>query len=490
MVDLKKYPEKLVKDRHQLEGNFIFTLWKEPDLYGEYGKDLVVGKDIVTSDGMFYFALGLEMYKANYSTFDEVSIYSQLKGNEILIKGFESRGGYKTVRDITGILDTLNVDAYFDALIKNNTLMNLHDQGFNVMQDFDKFERMTTSDVYDYFEFKLNNTFLKRGGGVRIEDFDITDEFLEECDSGEGKGLSYGKVAPIMNYHTLGIHKSNVQVFAGFSGTGKSSFAVASYIMPILQQGEKITIIANEMNIKAWQLLYLATLLSSEFGYYGITRKKIKTGNFTEEEWEWLHKAQKFHRDNYFDQLKFVKIYDYSIEEVKRIIRRQKKLGFDYVLYDTFKAENAASTTVTGELIEASKTLLQVAEKDDVAIIITMQLVINMENTRYLTAQTLSNAKGVKEVVSELILMRKLWEDEYTGEINDVKPFRLKRDGNGKLTNVKEYMELDTSKKYRIMFINKTRNDEDDLCILFRFDGAWNKWTEIGYCTPKFQNRM
>ena len=33
-----------------------------------------------------------------------------------------------------------------------------------------------------------------------------------------------------------------------------------------------------------------------------------------------------------------------------------------------------------------------------------------------------------------------------------------------------------------IIFVDKTRNGEDSQTILYEFDGAWNKWREIGYC--------
>src|SRR5690606_30607468 len=183
-----------------------------------------------------------------------------------------------------------------------------------------------------------------------------------------------------------------------------------------------------------------------------------------------------------------VKIFDYSIEEVKKIIRKLSKQGFKYVVYDTFKPENSSSATVTGDLIEASKQLLQVAEKEDVCIIITMQLAIYMENTRYLTAATLANAKGVKEVVSELVLMRPVWDDEFPDEKYDIKPFRFKKDPlTGKYTNIKEPITLDPDKKYRILFLDKTRNDEGEIALVYKFDGAWNKWVELGYCKPKHQ---
>lgn len=487
MTTLDSYNNLLVQNRELVEANFIFCLWRDPELYGDYEKEVRADRDLLTDDGRYYYSLGYEMYKLGYKSFDDASIYSYIEGKEVIKNGFVRRGGYKTVEEIKKILNEENVETYYDELVKSNMLLKLNDKGFNVTNELDKFKKMTSSQIYDYFEYQLDNVFLNRGSGVKVEDLEIDDNFINDCDSGIEKGLSYASACPILNYHTLGLHKANVQIFAGFSGTGKSSFCINSYVLPILDQGEKVVIVANEMNKKAWQHLFMASILSQKLNYFGLPRKKQKIGGFNTEQREMLNKAKEYYNEHYKGRIKFAKIYDYSTEDVKRIFRKMKKQGFDYGVYDTFKSMDAASTTVTGELIEASKQLLQVAEKEDMCIIITMQLAIYMENTRYLTGATLSNSKGVKEVVSELVLTRPLWDDELTGQQYDVKPYRFKRDSSGKLTKIKEEIELSPDKKYRLMFLDKTRNDEGDTVLLYQFDGSWNKWTELGYCTPKHQ---
>lgn len=489
MKEVSNYDVRLVENREVLEASFVFCLWKNPELFHDYS-DFDPSTELMLDDSRFYFSLGKEMSLLNYKSLDNASIYGHLKDSEEVKNKFNSLGGYQTVDKMCKIISTENVESYYDTLTKGNMLLDLSDKGFNVTNELEKFKKMTSSQLYDYYEYQLDDIFLNRGSNVEIEDLEITDEFIERCNSGEERGLSYAATAPIMNYHTMGLHKANVQIFAGFSGTGKSSYVVNAYVMPILDQGENITIVANEMNIDAWRHLFLATVLSQKLGYYGITRKKQKTGGYSDEQLTKIKEAQKYINENYKGRLKFVKIYDYSIEDVRRIIRKMSKRGFGYFIYDTFKSENAASDKVTGELIEASKTLLQVAEKEEVCIIITMQLAIYMENARYLTASTLSNAKGVKEVVSELILMRKLWDDEFNGEKFDVKPWRyMKNPITGKINGSKEYLTLDREKRYRLMFLDKTRNDEDDICVISRFDGQWNQWKEIGYCNPMHQNR-
>lgn len=469
------------------EANFIFCLWKNPDLYGDYEKEVRADRDLLTDDGKFYYSLGYEMYKLEYKSFDDASIYSYVEGKDTLKNGFARRGGYKTVDDIKKILNEDNIDRYYDELVKNNMLLQLNDKGFNVINEIDKFNKMTSVQLYNYFEYQLDNVFLGRGAGVKIEDLDFEDNFIAAVDAGEEMGLSYASACPLLNFHTLGLHKSNVQIFGGFSGTGKTSFCISSYIMPILDQGESVVIVANEMNKRAWQHILMATILSQKLGYFGLGRKKQKMGNLTTEQKEKMEEARAYYNKHYKGRLKFAKIYDYSVDDVKKIMRKMAKQGFGYALYDTFKSEDAASAQVTGELIEASKQLLQVAEKENIGIIITMQLAIYMENTRYLTAATLSNAKGVKEVVSELVLTRPVWDDEMPGEKFDIKPYKFKRDSNGKFTKIKEEITLNPEKKYRIVFLDKTRNDEGETTLLYQFDGSWNKWTELGYCSPKHQ---
>ena len=487
MQNLDNYPKEITTNRDLVEANFIFCLWKNPELYADYEKDIMADRDLLTEDGRFYYSLGYEMHQLNFKSFDDASIYSYIEGKEVLKNGFARRGGYKTVDDIKKILHEDNIDTYYDELVKNNMLLKLHDKGFNVVKEIDKFRKMTSNQLYNYFEYQLDNVFLGRGAGVKIEDLELDDEFIASCNAGEEMGLSYAAACPLLNFHTLGLHRSNVQIFGGFSGTGKTSFCISSYVMPILDQGESIVIVANEMNKKAWQHIFMATILSQKIDYYGLPRKKQKMGNFNEEQLMMMQKARDYYNEHYKGRIKFAKIYDYSIDDVKKIIRKMAKQGFKYALYDTFKSEDAASANVTGELIEASKQLLQVAEKEDIGIIITMQLAIYMENTRYLTAATLSNAKGVKEVVSELVLTRPLWDDEHPGEKFDVKPYKFKKDSQGKYTKIKEEIVLKPDKKYRLVFLDKTRNDEGETVLLYQFDGAWNKWIELGYCTPKHQ---
>ena len=71
--------------------------------------------------------------------------------------GFERRGGYKSIQDITSLINIDNIDTYYDDLIKNNMLLRLYDMDFPVLKYMSKFNEMTSEQVYDFFDYKLND---------------------------------------------------------------------------------------------------------------------------------------------------------------------------------------------------------------------------------------------------------------------------------------------------------------------------------------------
>ena len=94
-------------------------------------------------------------------------------------------------------------------------------------------------------------------------------------------------------------------------------------------------------------------------------------------------------------KLKFIKVFDYNIETVGSFIKKLAlQDGFEYFLYDTFKAEDMTGSSVHGQMVEDSKYLFQIASKHNVAILITQQLALHTEGqVSYLNASVLSSSK-------------------------------------------------------------------------------------------------
>lgn len=481
--ELSEYPKELTDGRNAVEASFIFCLWKQPDLYSDYGA-LNDNNDetIKTEDGTFYYSLGKQLYKQGFKAFDNVSVYTFLEDKPTVKKHFEKLGGYKTVEELRSLVDVENTDAYFDQIAKMNTLMMLHDKGFNVLDNVKKLMKMTNQEVYDYYDYLLNSISLNTGHDSVIEDLVIDQAYIDKCDTGEEMGLNYGKVCHILNYLTMGLPLGEMTMIGGHSGTGKSSFIFECIVLPLVEQGIKVAIISNEQKIHSFQQLLLVHILTQDLDYWELTRKKIKMGHFTDSQKEMLELARQISAEKY-PNIKFVKLFDTDMAKTKKIIRKLSKLGYQAAIYDTLKVEDTFDRSTWEQLLIQSRQLFQLGSKENIAVVTTFQLALSTLNKRWLDAGCLSNGKQVKEVYSEMIYLRQLWDDEYTGEKHDCKAYRLKRDANGKLTKVKEMITLDKDKKYLVAFLDKTRNDEDKQTVLYEWNGRFNKWTELGYCT-------
>ena len=170
------------------------------------------------------------------------------------------------------------------------------------------------------------------------------------------------------------------------------------------------------------------------------------------------------------------------------LMKHMKKLahkGFKCFIWDTFKNDDVSNGNDEWlQLLKNSRRVFNLVSKLNVSMVMTFQQALHTTNQRYLDASCLAGSKQVKEVVSELIMMRRLWSDEYTGEKNDCRAWTWDKENQKR-----DYLTLDSEKRYIVVFINKTRNDEDANQILYRWDAQWNKWTEMGYCTIKNDHR-
>lgn len=482
-MELEKCLEIINKNRNEIEAPFVFCFWKDPDLYDDY-KFVNDKKDetLKDKDAIFYFNLGRALYEAGFRKFDNITVHSFLQDKPTVKETFSDYGGYREVENLKQLVDPENVDAYFDKIAKLNTLDALCRFTFNSFEDISKFDKMTSQQVYDFFEYKLSDISITSAHDVEEESLVIDDEFINECDSGDAVGISYAKNCPILNYLTLGVPLGEMFMVAGHSGVGKSSWTFENMVIPMTEEGVKVAIVSNEMRSKDYKIMLLAHILTKELNYWGLTRKQIKMGHFTLEQREMLNKAKVISKEKY-ENLKFIKLFDNDISKVLKYIKKNSKRGYQIFIWDTMKSDDSLDEKMFLQLLMNSRKVFQLASKENISIIPTYQLALYTVNQRYLDASCLANGKQIKEVFSEMIYMRQLWADEYTGQKYDCKAYQLQKDESGKYTKIKRMITLDSDKKYIVVFLDKTRNDEDKQQVLYEVNGRFNSWKEIGYCT-------
>lgn len=483
IVDKELELEKKIK---QAEGMLSGLVLKDPDILTEY----TINKKILSEDALFYIGMVERLYSKGIECVDEVHFASEVEELGLKEK-YDILGGYNTIKELKNIIEVQNSDAIFDDWTKWNLVKEYYEKKgiLDIAKHWDKLNKMTSSQLVDYIEYQTNDVDIKISSDIEFETLDLTDKEINNIKSGANMGVNFGKHCPLLNYMTMGLPKGDLTMFASYTNGGKSSFVTNNIIIPIAEQKKKVAIISNEQQCMVYKLLLQIYVLTERLDYWSLTRKKIKSGQWSSKDDEMIKKAREIIATDYSPYITFAKVYDYDIGKVKRVAKKLSKTGLEVLIYDTMKYSGETESTWLS-LLNDSKELFQVCSKENVAGVVTFQLAQAYKNRiRVLDTDCLSNGKQVAEVFSEMIGFRDIWEDEFNDETYDIKPYKLKKDKNGKFTNEKEYIQLDKEKKYKIFFHFKTRNDEVGNALLYEFKGHLNKWYEIGRCTPHQKNR-
>lgn len=471
-MDLEKLPKELTEKREVIECNFVLSLYKDIALIDEY-KNVVNGEDILTEDGQFYYGLIQNMRKAGYSVADNMSIYEYLEDKKTLKKGFDKRGGYDSIKEITNLISLENIDVYYDELAKNNLLIRLHEKGFSIVPNIEKFKDMSAEEVYDYIEYQLADTSVGKIEKSQVVNLSTGyDGFIKEWDEGNDVGFKIG--LPMLNYQLLGVHKRHLLLHLAGIGQGKTTTAIAWYVIPAVKNGDNITILANEQSESEWRQMILATVIFNELhkGVKGLDRHKMLTGGFTDEQKSVMKEAEEW-LANQPGQISFVDMQDYDIKNIKKHIARQSKLNCSYFIVDTLKPVDDADQRAWAIFSEVAKGLFLTAKKYNVAIIATMQLSPEAMQRRYLDLTCIGKSKATAETASTVVMFRPL----VNSEKEKIEAYEW--DKNDRRIKVKK--PLDTNKDYIMIFTPKNRYGNTGPQIIVERNMSFNSYNQIGW---------
>lgn len=452
-------------------------------------------KDFVTADGLFYFSMLNQLRNKGFYSLDEVTILSNL--SQDAIDKYEDMGGWDSIQHQIDIINTQNFDTYIDVLYRENILLHMHSDGFNLLREIDVngkkiiplklFRKMTAEEVTDWYDARISSYGTGYSSKVlEEEEIDFDDEFIESCQEGEENGVPFDIAGydingeeincfPFLSRQIMGLLEGTFTMMGGFSSVGKSSWWV-TVLMSLLYYDRKILIISNEESVKKFKVKFMIWLLGKRNRYFKLTKKKMTSGDINAESRDQLTQVQKFWRENYKGRVKFISINDADMRVVKKKIRENVlRYGYDCVLYDTFKIQESdfEGTRQDLSLVRDSRELDKIAKKYNIIMLASVQLAERLKGKLFLDSSVLSNSKQIKEILENLFLMRTVYDEELD-EKNKFycRPFRLKK-VNDKW--IEEEYAPDRNVVYRALFVEKTRNGNNSsdtgVAYLLKFDG-------------------
>ena len=503
----EKYPKELLDGRLTVEGNVIGCIYQDPLLIDECN---FATTDFITQDGNFYFSLARKLRAAGYSVFDEVTILSSISQN--ILDSFNERGGFETIKNLTDVVNLKNAETYLENLHRENIILRLHKDGFNlftpVMLDkreiipYKHFRQMKAEDILDFYEARLSEYGVGYSSRVlEEEDVEITDDFISNINNGLENGVAFDiagldismnemRCFPFLSSQIAGLMHGTTNVVAGFSSSGKTSFWI-TILYGLLYRGEKVLIISNEQKSKVFKINFLAWLAYKYFRYYKLTKKKLTTGDLTDEDKAMLVRCKDYFNSHYKGRIKFIAIPDSDINLVKKKVRQNAlRYGFNVVLYDTLKVQigDMMNDNSWLSLIRDSRTLDKLAKKYNLIMLASLQLASSMQSRLWLNSEFLSTSKQTVEVLENLLMMRTVYSEELDKDNPRYfcHPYRMIKDGD---RWVHEEYEPDPASTYKFLFLEKVRNGQNSgdsgSVLMFRFIGESCVFQEVAWAKPK-----
>jgi len=411
---------------------------------------------------------------------DDITIGLYLEKHPKLKDKYDEYGGYDTIDRASSYVKSQNLDGYIEELKKWNCVLALARRGFPVGNRLSEFCDMTAEDIYNEYEAFLNDTFMNVESGIKS--YDVThglDELIEELDEGLAIGLPYHDL-PLLSKETGGQYMGSITLMGGLSNVGKSTTARSATVPSIIKNKERIVIILNEDGIKKWQrelLVFVANNIIKE----NIQKHVVRDGNFSDDAKETLRKAANWLKEQTANHnITIIPFEKYSTKKAIKVIKKYASMGVKYFLLDTFKMDAGKVSDKTW--LEMQQAMVEIndvvkPEVKNLHILITFQLAKGSAKQRFYTQDNIGMSKNIVDTASTCIMIRDLYEDEYTDEKRELKVYRPE----GVNGRTKIPVKLDKDKHYQILFIIKNREGAANRYqIVIETDMSRNIIHEIG----------
>lgn len=457
------------------EQQLIISLYSHIDSFFDYKIKVEHITDIAWK---FYYILLRDLIKINkISKVDELTVNAFVSTkNEAYQKLYNKYGGYKTIERAIATVESENIDGQYLQMQRYTTLLKFCDMGFPVEKYWEKIQKMDLEELNAFFEGLVANAFVETDFMEdKVEDlFEDVDKMIAEADAGEAMGLPLESL--LLNDVQNGLPLGQITMLGANSGVGKTFLTIMMHITSCIKNNEPLLIIANEEDRSRYVFNLLTAYINDRHPEANFNKKIFHQGNFTIEQKDLLKEAAEYYRENIEGNIiKFVNMQEFNMDKTIKVIKKYANLyDIKYFILDTLKLDNDIQSRVGEQswlqLQQNMVRLYNVIKSSalNVHVWVTTQLNKNNRNSKYLDQSSLGIAKNIADVVSSLILVRMVSENEKGG-----KGLVVRR--NGKQIILKEEND------YMLFFWDKNRQGATNKQAVLRVDKGRNKCKDIGY---------
>lgn len=484
---LTPYQEELLKavktvKEYKLacEANIVSIYYKKPDLMYDFELKL---EDFTENTWRVYWQIAYDIViKEHKPVLDDVTIGLYLEKHSKLRQKYDDYGGYETIEKATEYVKTENLGGYIAELNKWNTVLMMLKNKFPVYDRLSEFADMSLDDIYVEYEAILNHIFINADEDIQSYSIEEgIDDLIDELNEGLAVGLPYYEM-PLLNKETGGQLTGNITLVGGLSNMGKTTLTRSLCIPASIKNGEKLVIIINEESRKKWQREMLVWVANNIYKF-DLQKFVVRDGKYSDEVMDMLRKCANWIKEKASDNtVTIIPFNKYRTEKAIKVIKKYASLGVKYFILDTYKADSGSrSDKMWLEMQQSMVDIYDTIKTDggkDVHIVITFQLAKSSARQRFYSQDNIGQAKNIVDVASTCLMIRDVFEDEYTGEKNALKVYKLE----GKNGKSKIPVNLDHDKHYQLIFIVKNREGAaNNYQIVVEHDMSRNLLKEVGF---------
>jgi len=475
--------QKIKEFKLNCEANIVSIMYKNPELI--YTNEKMKVEDFSNNIWRVYFNIAYDIViKEKKQSLDEITVGLYLEKHDKLKVKYEEYLGYDTIEKAKEYVKEENLVGYIEELYKWNAVLGLLKAKFPVYDQLSKFVDMSQEEIYAYYETHLNHIFINVEGEVKSYNIaDEIDSLIEELNEGLAVGLSFYNL-PMLTKETGGMLCGNITLIGGLSNVGKSTIARNTVIPSIIEKNEKLVIMLNEDGLKKWQremLVWISNNILKE----DLQKYVVRDGKYNEKIKDILYRSAEWlkqQKDN--KTITIIPFQRYSTARAIKVMKKYASLGVTNFMIDTFK--NDAGKVSDSAWLEMMQNMVEIydvvkPESKNLHITITFQLEKGKTaRQRYYSQDNIGMSKNMIDPASTCVMVRNIFEDEYSGGKNELKVYRLE----GKNGKTKLPVTLSRDKNYQILFIVKNREGSaNQYQIVVEHDMSRNLLKEIGVTT-------